>query len=141
MTNFYILVGDKRTWKTALTKIIWGFTKKTQKLWEATEPGDKICFYVTKPTKKIIGFGEIGEKFESTDIFWPDEILFKKILWPYRLKFIPILVINNWNEGLAPPPKVILNQGRKKINQETFLKLIGEGENQWEVTLKELKKK
>ena len=139
MGNFYILVGDKRTSKIAFTKNVWGFTKKTIKLWDAVEKGDNVCFYITKPIKKIVGFGKIEEKFESTEIFWPDEILFKKILWPYRLEFRPIIVINNWSEGLDPPPKVILNQGRKKIKEDVFAELLIQGEEKWKVNLKELK--
>ena len=128
MISYYILVGDKRTWKTAFKKNVWGFTTKTQKLWEDVEKGDNVCFYVTKPTKKIIGFGTIEEKFESSEIFWPNEILFKKILWPYRLEFKITYLINEWKNGIDPPRKVILNQGRKKINEDIFLELIKQSE-------------
>ena len=137
MNNFYILVGDKKTWESAFKKNIWGFSKKTQGLWGTTKEGDHVCFYVTSPVKKIIGFGKITRKFKSSKVFWPDEILFKKVLWPYRFEFNIITVLDDWDEGIKPPPQIILNQGRKKINQETFSNLVDEAEKKWEVKLKE----
>ena len=85
--RFYILVGDEKTWKTSLTKNIWGFSEKTKGLWNTSQIGDYLVFYVTSPVKKIIGFGNISEKFIDEALFWPDEKIFKRTLWKYRLRF------------------------------------------------------
>jgi len=138
MVNYYILVGDNRTWRTAFSKNIWGFTEKTKKLWEAIEKGDVVCFYVKKPTKKIIGFGIIYKKFQKSEIFWPDEIISKKVLWPYRMKFKPIHIIDNWDDGLEPPSNIILNQGRKKISKMIFLDFINSIEVKWGLKKKDI---
>ncbi len=34
-----------------------GFSEKTKGYWNTVKSGDLIGFYVTKPTKKIVGFG------------------------------------------------------------------------------------
>lgn len=139
MRNYYILVGDNRTWRISFTKNFWGFTEKTKKLWSNIEKEDIVCFYVTKPTKKIIGFGKIKKKFQNTEIFWPDEIFLQRVLWPYKIEFEPIYIVDNFDDGIDPPLKVILNQGRKKISEDIFIKLIQEAEK-WNMSdLKKLK--
>lgn len=63
MINYFVLVGDEKTWHVSFEKKIWGFSEKMRGFWNTTQHGDLLAFYVTKPTKKIIGFGKVKEKF------------------------------------------------------------------------------
>ena len=67
-SRYYILVADEETWKVALEKHQWGFSQKNVGLWNTTNNGDFVAFYVTKPIQKIIGFGIIQEKYISDEL-------------------------------------------------------------------------
>lgn len=129
--RYYILVGDIRTWESAFSKNFWGFAEKSKGSWKTTDIGDFVLFYVTSPVMKIIGLGKIVEKFIDEDIFWPDEKIFKKSLWKYRLKFEPIYVVNDWKEGIERPKNIMLNQGRKVIDKDLFFDLVKKAELKW----------
>ena len=133
MTNFYILVGDEITWECAFKKNWWGFTDRTKGSWNTIEPGDKLVFYVTKPIKRAIGFGKVEKKFTNKTIFWPDEKLFNRIIWPYTLEFKTIHKISDWNKGIQIPKDIMLNQGRKKIDEKIFLELISDAKKTWNI--------
>ena len=122
--RYYILVGDEGTWKIALQHLQWGFSQKNIGLWNTINEDEFVAFYVTKPIQKIIGFGKITEKFITKSIIWPDEKFFKKSLWPFKCQFSVIHKIHPWKTGIDPPKGIMLNQGRKKIPQHTFEKLI-----------------
>ena len=130
-SRYYILVADEKTWKVALEKHQWGFSQKNVGLWNTTNNGDLVAFYVTKPIQKIIGFGIIQEKHISDELIWPDEKLFKKLLWGHRLKFNSIYVIENWNYGISVPTEIMLNVGRKVVPKNIFLLLIKNAEKKW----------
>ena len=135
MKKYYILVGDEKTWQYAFKDNIWGFSPKTKGLWKTTFPGDIFAFYVIRPVKKIIGFGRLIEKFESHSLYWPDELLFKKIMWPFRLQLEIIHIIDNWEEGISIPSTFILNQGRKKVNESDFSKFVKNAEDKWKIRI------
>lgn len=128
----YILVGDENTWRIAIENSQWGFTQKNIGLWNTSNEGDLVLFYVVKPIQKIIGFGKIDKKFTSDKITWPDEKLFKRSLWKYRIGFRINHIIHDWEDGIEVPPDIMLNIGRKVISKEQyndFLKLI---KSKWE---------
>lgn len=118
--RYYILIGDEKTWETALAHHQWGFTEKNVGLWNTTSKDDLILFYVTKPIQKIIGFGSIIDKFYSDEILWPDEKFFKKPMFLYRVKFRVDYLIKNWDEGLSVPANIMLNIGRKVIEKDIY---------------------
>ena len=130
-SRYYILVGDMNTWEIALEKNQWGFAEKNIGLWNTTNEGDFIAFYVTNPVKKIIGFGKIKSKFISDDIFWPDEKFFKKAIWKYRIKIEIIQQIENWEDGIEVPPTILLNIGRKVIQKSVFNSFVKSAESKW----------
>jgi len=129
-------VGDEKTWKVALEEYQWGFSPKNVGLWNTSNDDDFVAFYVTKPIQKIIGFGTISEKFVTEDILWPDEKLFKKPIWKFRIKIKPIHVIKNWNNGIDSPKNMILNTGRKVIEKNTFDSLTRDAMKKWKVSIK-----
>lgn len=129
----YILVGDEKTVKIALDNLQWGFSEKSKGLWNKSEIGEEIAFYVTKPIQKIIGFGVIQNKIVDNKLIWPDELFFKKSLWPYRFQLKLFLNIENWDEGVKPPLNMMLNVGRKVIEKKEFLKLKASAKKSWNV--------
>jgi len=130
-TRNYILVGDENTIKTAINELQWGFSERNKRFWNTSEIGEKIAFYVTKPTKKIIGFGIIQNKIIDNRLTWPDEILFKKSLWPLRFQIKLLFTTKNWNDGIEPPANLMLNVGRKVIEKKEFLKLYNTAKKNW----------
>jgi len=134
MVHFYIMVGNELAWKSAFKKNLWGFSERTKGLWRTIEPEDFVAFYVTYPIKKIIGFGNIEKKFVSETLFWPDEMIFKRCLWPYRIQFTILHVINKWHDGIKVN-RIILNQGRKKISENEFESFLMEAEKLWKVKI------
>lgn len=134
--RFYILIGDENTWKISFSKNIWGFSEKTKGSWNTSQIGDYLVFYVTSPVKKIIGFGSISEKFIDDDLFWPDEKIFRKSLWKYRLRFKTFFIIENWKNGIECPKNIMLNQGRKVIDIKLFFDLVRDAESKWNNDIK-----
>ena len=118
--RYYILVGDEKTWQIAVENSQWGFTQKNVGLWNTSNEGDIVLFYVVKPIQKIIGFGKIDKKFISDNIIWPDEKLFKRSLWKYRIKFKINYMISDWENGIEVPPNIMLNIGRKVISKKQY---------------------
>lgn len=129
--RFYILIGDGNSWNTSLQNNLWGFTKGSKGLWNTSQIGDSLAFYVTSPIKRIVGFGIIKKKFISEDIIWPDEKLFRKSIWKYKLEFEKIYVVDKWMNGISLPSNIILNSGRKVINKQLFDSFIFEAKNKW----------
>jgi predicted RNA-binding protein len=125
-TRYFILVADKETWLTALIHNIWGFTEKTKGLWNTSNVGDYVAFYVTSPTKKIIGYGRIITKYFDEGIVWPDEKVFNKPIWKYRIGFKRLYLIDNWENGVSIPPHIILKTGRISVNKQAFYKFLSQ---------------
>jgi len=81
--RYYILVGSEENWKVSLEQNLWGFTENSKGSWNTTMTGDVLAFYVTRPLKKVIGFGRVGKKFSSDDLVWNDEKSFNSSIWNY----------------------------------------------------------
>ncbi|MDE2590516.1 MAG: hypothetical protein KGL95_12735 [Patescibacteria group bacterium] len=137
-TRYYILVGDRSTWNISLTKNIWGFKDSTKGHWNTTNIGDLVAFYVKKPRKKIIGFGKVIRKFIDETQFWPDEKLYGKTIWKYRFEFEILHLLDDWKKGISVPSELILNQGRKVIDQSIFYALMQEADSKWGTKLHSL---
>ena len=134
--RYYILVGDNSSWKVALEHKQWGFTEKSIGLWNTIKEEEFVAFYVTKPIQKIVGFAKITDKFISNEIIWPDEKFFEKPMWANRIKFEILYTVKNWNEGVKPPPNIMLNVGRKVIEKKTFELLVADAKKKWNITSK-----
>ncbi len=132
-TRNYLIIGDEMSWKVAFQENLWGFKNKGVSfgLWNKTNVGDNIAFYVTFPIQKIIGFGKITEKFIDTKIIWPDEKLVNRAIFSHRLKFKIITIVHDWDHGVPPPKNLMLNTGRKIVDSKTFKILIKQAEKNW----------
>lgn len=131
----YILVGEKPNWEVALEKNVWGFTERSKGLWNKSEIGEFLAFYVTAPTKKIIGFGQITGKFVSEKLLWKDEFRFKRPLWKYRIDFKPFYVVNNWEKGISVPTNLMLCSSRTVIDQKQFFNFVNNADNEWRTNI------
>ena len=122
--RYYILVGDEHSWRKSLLKNIWGFPENSVGNWNTSQVGDYVAFYVTNPIKKVVGYGRIIKKYEDNEIFWPDEKLFNKVIWKYRIEFEKLGLVDNWSKGTPVPPNIMLNTGRKVISKELFCNML-----------------
>jgi hypothetical protein len=64
---------------------IWGFSDRTKGLWNTSRVGDFMAFYLTSPVSKVVGFDKLSEKFVDEKLIWPDEKLFRRPIWKYRI--------------------------------------------------------
>ncbi len=127
----YLLVGEMKNWEIALDNSIWGFTEKSKGLWNKTNPSEFFAFYVTRPYKKIFGFGQFLEKTISNQLLWHDEKIKNKSIWEYKIKFKVIHKIEDINEGIPPPKKTVLISSRPVIVEKDFLKLVKDADKKW----------
>ena len=133
--RFYILVGEKANWKISLEHNIWGFSETSKGLWNKSDKSELVAFYVTRPEKKIVGFGEIIEKFIDENLLWDDEKRFQRCLWKYKLKFKIIYKIDDFSCGISVPNNMILRSSRTIIDKETFLNFVKDADEKWETEL------
>ncbi len=129
----YLIIGDETSWKLALEHHLWGFKEKGVSFgsWNTSNVGDNIAFYVTSPTKKIIGFGKITKKIIDKKIIWIDEKIANKPIFSHRLKFEIISLIDDWEKGIPPPKNMMLNSGRKVLSSNIFEMLVKQSEKAW----------
>jgi hypothetical protein len=129
--RYYILIADEVTWKTAFNEKIFGFSEQSKGLWNTSKENEIVAFYATSPIKKIIGFGKITEKFIDEKIIFPDEKLFKRSMWKYRIKIELLYILKSFDEGIKIPSTIILNTARRAIPKKTFSLLIKEADSKW----------
>jgi predicted RNA-binding protein len=139
--RFYVLVGEENNWKISLANNIWGFVEKSKGLWNKIEINEFLAFYVTSPTKRIIGFGQVTEKFIDEELVWPMEKFGNKAIWKYRMHFKPICIVDDWNYGIMIKKNIMLMSSRTVVSKDTFFKFVKDAEIKWgEDLLKEIKK-
>jgi len=114
---------------------MWGFSETSKGLWNTTSVGDFVAFYAITPIKKIIGFGEIEKKVIDETIFWPDEKLFQRSIWKYRILFHVLHKIKNWNDGVKVSNHIMLNVGRKVVDRKTFSTLVKDADLKWKTSI------
>ncbi|MGI0014005.1 MAG: hypothetical protein ACREBU_11270 [Nitrososphaera sp.] len=131
--RYFILVDDAETGKYSLKNNLWGFSEQVRGYWEASRPGDNLAFYVTLPTKKIVGFGKIKRKFIDSKVTFPDEIFLGRPIWIYIYEYLKTFTVEEWNNGIRPPPGRLLNAGRKLIDRTTFYKLTTKAKRKWKL--------
>ena len=107
MRNFWIVIGSEENWKLALiSKCTWGLeeTKLKKVYWLAISPNDIILFYVTRPVRGIVGYGNVRSKFYQDIPVWDEEKKEGKVKWPLRFEFDIdfLLPENRWEDEKIP---------------------------------------
>jgi predicted RNA-binding protein len=85
--KFWVLCGKPQNWEIALKDAIWGLIPKFGGKWKYLKKDDWLFLYVTNPVSGVIGLGKVEAKFRQNKPLWPDEILQKKLLYPFRFEF------------------------------------------------------
>jgi predicted RNA-binding protein len=85
--NFWILCGRPEHWVVGLKDGIWGLIPKFQGKWKYLKQGDWLVFYATSPLSGVIGIGRAQAKFKQNQPLWPDELIKKEVLYPFRFEF------------------------------------------------------
>jgi predicted RNA-binding protein len=91
--NFWILCGKPEHWVVGLKDGIWGLIPKFQGKWKYLKQGDLLVFYATSPLSGVIGIGRSQAKFKQNQPLWPDELMEKEVLYPFRFEFQPEYVL------------------------------------------------
>lgn len=98
--KFWVLCGKPENWEIALKDEIWGLIPSFGGKWKYLQVGDWLFFYATSPVVGIIGFGKVQAKFKQNKPLWPDEVLQKEVLYPFRFEFESDYVLpeDRWKE-------------------------------------------
>ncbi|MEM2980551.1 MAG: hypothetical protein QW385_04170, partial [Thermoproteota archaeon] len=56
--------------------------------------GDLLLLYVTGPVRGIVGIARVEEKAEENNILWRDEAVVGRVLYPYRILFKPLFILD-----------------------------------------------
>ena len=110
---------------------MWAFNDRTKQFWNTSQFGDLVAFYVTSPISKVIGFGKLTKKYFDDELVWPDEILFGRPIWKYRMLFDILYLTDDWANGIPVPQNIMLNTGRKVIDERTFSFLLDQANEKW----------
>ena len=84
---------------------------------------------------QIIGFGIATRKTKDEKIIYPDEFLFNKAIWKYKVEFDIYFSMDKLEYGIPLPDNIMVNTGRRVINKERFLHLVHEAEHKWNISL------
>jgi len=133
--NYFLLIGKEENWKISISEHLWGMPSQYKKFWESAAIGDLLAFYVTKPTKKIIGFGKIKNKLHNDQLTWNVEKYLGECIWPYKISFDIIQIADMWNDGINLPEKMQLQMSQKKITRDLYLTLVQSAEKKWNVDI------
>jgi predicted RNA-binding protein len=134
--RYYILVGEKQNWVVSIDNKVWGFSERSKGSWNKILPNELVAFYVTRPIKKIIGFGRIERKFVDKTILWSDDEFFGRTMWPYRISLEILYVTDNWEEnGISVPSDILIQVSRRVISKELFYDLVNKAEIKWHVSI------
>jgi predicted RNA-binding protein with PUA-like domain len=92
--NVWIASGSSLNLKTSLEKGKWGVNKRLKNTWERVANGDLLFFYVTSPVCGIVGIANVEGKTIEESILWHDEAVVGRVLYPYRIMFKPLFVLD-----------------------------------------------
>ncbi len=89
--SYYIAPGTSENWLVAFTKgNIWGLPEDRDPAWESLQSGDIVFFYVESPISRVVGYGQILDKFYDRSPFFADDYG-EVSRWPRRFKFQIVL--------------------------------------------------
>ena len=92
--NVWIATGSAGNFKTSIKKGRWGVNKRLKNTWDRVSKGDLLLFYVTSPVCGIVGIASVEGKAEENSVLWHDEAVVGRALYPYRILFKPVFILN-----------------------------------------------
>ncbi|MEM3388930.1 MAG: EVE domain-containing protein [Thermoproteota archaeon] len=136
--NVWIVTGSAGNLKTSLEKGKWGVNKMLKNSWERVAQGDLLLFYVTSPVYGIVGVASVEGKAEENNILWRDEAVVGRALYPYRILFKPVFILDEdkWETGRIPVKdlNVSVRAGLNSLrNQDAVEKLLYRVRKSWGV--------
>ncbi|MEM3958620.1 MAG: hypothetical protein QXO47_10525, partial [Thermoproteota archaeon] len=114
--------------------------KRLKRSWERVAKDDLLLFYVTSPVRGIVGVASVEGKAEENNILWRDEAVVGRVLYPYRILFKPVFILDEdkWETGRIPVKdlNVSVRAGLNSLrNQDTVEKLLDRIRGSWGVKL------
>ncbi|MBO3797353.1 MAG: EVE domain-containing protein [Thermoproteota archaeon] len=136
----WIVSGSAGNLKTSIEKGKWGVNMRLKNSWNRVAQGDLLLFYVTSPVRGIVGVASVEGKAEENNILWRDEAVVGRVLYPYRILFKPVFILDEdkWETGRIPVKdlNVSVRAGLNSLrNQDTVEKLLDRIRGSWGVKL------
>ncbi|MEM2050490.1 MAG: hypothetical protein QXZ11_05150 [Thermoproteota archaeon] len=136
----WIVSGSAGNLKTSIEKGKWGVNMRLKNSWNRVAQGDLLLFYVTSPVCGIVGVASVEGKAEENNILWRDEAVVGRALYPYRILFKPVFILDEdkWETGRIPVKdlNVSVRAGLNSLrNQDTVEKLLDRIRGSWGVKL------
>ncbi|MEM3387809.1 MAG: EVE domain-containing protein [Thermoproteota archaeon] len=134
--NVWIVTGSPLNLKTSLQKARWGVNKRLKNSWEKVFKGDLLLFYVTSPVCGIVGVASVEGKAEENNILWHDEAVVGRAIYPYRIIFKPLFILDEekWEKDKIAVKdfNVSVRAGLNSLrNPETVEKLLDRVRKSW----------
>ncbi|MEM2599920.1 MAG: hypothetical protein QW482_09510 [Thermoproteota archaeon] len=131
-----IVTGSIENSKTSIEKARWGVNVRLKGTWEKVAKGDLLLLYVTKPICGIVGVASVEDKAEENNILWRDEAVVGRILYPYRILFKPVFILDEdkWETDriVVKDLNVSVRAGLNSLrNPETVEKLLDRVRKSW----------
>jgi hypothetical protein len=136
--NVWVAAGSPSNLKTSLQRGRWGVNARLKGSWERVSNGDLFLFYVTSPVRGIVSVASVEGKAVEDNILWRDEAVIGRALYPYRVLFKPLFVLeeDEWEASKIPVRdlNVSVRAGLNGLrNQDTVRKLLSRVKKSWGV--------
>ncbi|MEM2945294.1 MAG: EVE domain-containing protein [Thermoproteota archaeon] len=136
--NVWIVTGSAGNLKTSIERGKWGVNKRLKNSWDRIAQGDLLLFYVTSPIRGIVGVASVESKAEENNILWRDEAVVGRVLYPYRIIFKPVFILDEekWETDRIPVKdlNVSVRTGLNSVrNQEAVEKLLDRIRGSWRI--------
>ncbi|MEM2842128.1 MAG: hypothetical protein QW201_02365 [Thermoproteota archaeon] len=136
--SIWITVGSSLNLKTSLEKAKWGINRRLKNSWDRVAEGNLLLFYVTSPVCGIVGIARVEGRAVENSILWRDEAVVGRALYPYRILFKPLFILqeDRWEidriavKDLNVSVRAGLNSLR---NQDAMEKLLERIRGSWGV--------
>lgn len=136
--SIWVATGSSINLKTSLEKGKWGVNKRLKNSWDKVAQGDLLLFYVTSPVRGIVGVARVEGKAEENNILWHDEAVVGRVIYPYRILFKPIFILDEerWKTDriAVKDLNVSVRAGLNSVkNEDAVGKLLARVKGSWDV--------
>ena len=138
----WIVASSMKNAKTSFENNKWGVSTRLKGVWEKVAEGDLLVFYITSPIHGVVGVAFVEDKIEESTMLWQDELMARKALYPYRILFKPIFILEKekWesNKITIKDLKVSVQAGINHLkNEDAKNKLLERISKSWGIKIKE----